>query len=199
MIMPSCMIWEWSPCASLDLIICTKRCMINVTNFLVWLVTYNTLQNISQYSLRLLDSTVAQKKNTDLSSVTKKAHCIEIALPEMLSYSPLKGLGCPLLPMQKLWVKIAFIEYGTFHAVHQCSGRFLTSSYALHSSSGNTGMSGYDDLVNALVYLLYFLFLFSMNGRKRAHCEERKGLRINFKQSHTKLLNSDMFCWSAIR
>ncbi len=39
-------------------------------------------------------------------------------------------------------------------------------------------MSGYDDLVNALVYLLYFLFLFSMNGRKRALCEERKGQQL---------------------
>lgn len=161
-----CMIWEWSLCASLKLknnIICTKSCMINCTNMLVWSVPYNAVQNISQDSHRLLDSTITQKK-TDLSSVTKKEECFEIALPEMFSYSPLKGLGCPLLPMQKLWVNIAFIEHRTLHVVHQCSGQFLTSSYVLHSSGGNTGMSGCDDLVNAIVLSLYFLFLFSMSG-----------------------------------
>lgn len=49
-------------------IICTKRCMINVTNLLVWLVTNNTLQNISQYSIRRLDSTIAQKKHRPIIS-----------------------------------------------------------------------------------------------------------------------------------
>lgn len=113
---------------------------------------------------------------------------IEILLPEMLRYSQCTGLVCPLLPMQKLWVDIAFIEHRSFHAVHQRSRWFLASSYVLHSSRGNTVMSAYDDLENELVLLLYFLFLSSMNSGRRTPCEERR-----FKNQLQTITNNDDF------
>lgn len=123
-----------------------------------------------------------QSQTFGLHRLIMKAESIEIALPKMLSYSPSTGLGCPLFPVQKLWVNISFIEHRSFHVVHQCSRWFLASSYVLHSSSGNTVMSAYDDLENELVLLLYFLFLFSVNSGRWALCEK------NFRLSHTILL-----------
>lgn len=113
---------------------------------------------------------------------------IEILLPEMLSYSQCTGLVCPLLPMQKLWVDIAFIEHRSFHAVHQRSRWLLASSYVLHSSRGNTVMSAYDDLENELALLLYFLFRPSMNSWRRTPCEERR-----FKNQLQTISNNDDF------